>query len=154
MSTRDTTVPRLMVPGLAGLYDALAPYSYSFIRFCVGATLVPHGYAKLFHGGAAGVAATFFVKWGLPAPLAWGYWIALLEFGGGLCLAVGFLTRPVAFLIAFEMAVVVIAVHLPNGFFWTGRGFEYPLLLGLLALAIAIRGGDRLSVDRAIGIEV
>lgn len=154
MSTRETAASRLMVPGLAGLYDALAPYSYSFMRFCVGAMLVPHGYAKLFHGGAAGLAAGYFTKWGLPAPLAWGYWIALLEFGGGILLAVGLLTRPVAFLIAFEMAVAVIAVHLPNGFFWTGRGYEYPLLWGLLALAIAIRGGDRLSLDRAIGIEL
>jgi putative oxidoreductase len=154
MRTRETAAPRLMVPGLAGLYDALAPYSYSFIRFCVGATLVPHGYVKLFHGGAAGLAATLFVRWGLPAPLAWGYWIALLEFGGGIFLAIGFLTRPVAFLIAFEMAVAVVAVHLPNGFFWAGRGYEFPLLWGLLALAIAIRGGDRLSVDHAIGIEL
>jgi putative oxidoreductase len=93
------------------------------------------------------------VKWGLPAPLAWGYWIAILEFAGGIMLAIGFLTRPVAFLVAVEMAVAVIGVHLPNGFFWTAKGFEYPLLWGLLALAIAIRGGDRLSVDRALGAE-
>jgi putative oxidoreductase len=154
MSTHETAAPRPMIPGLAGLYRSLAPYSYSFMRFCVGAMLVPHGYAKLFLGGAVGLANADFVKWGLPAPLAWAYWIALLEFFGGILLAIGLLTRPVAFLIAVEMAVAVFAVHWPNGFFWLAKGFEYPLLWGLLALAIACRGGDRLSVDRAIGSEI
>jgi putative oxidoreductase len=154
MSTHDAAAPRLVVPGLAGLYDALAPYSYSFIRFCVGATLIPHGYMKLFYGGAAGLAKVHFVAWGLPEPLLWGYWIAIVEFGGGILLAIGFLTRPVAFLVFIEMAVAVIAVHLPHGFFWAAGGYEYPLLWGLLALAIAFRGGDRLSVDRAIGTEI
>jgi putative oxidoreductase len=154
MSIHETAAPRPMIPGLAGLYQALAPYSYSFMRFCVGAMLIPHGYVKLFEGGAAGLANAYFVKWGLGAPLAWGYGIALLEFVGGILLAVGLLTRPVAFLIAVEMAVAVVAVHLPNGFFWVVKGYEYPLLWGLMALAIAVRGGDRLSVDRAIGAEI
>jgi putative oxidoreductase len=153
MSSEDTAPPRLMLPGLAGLYESLAPYSYSFMRVCVGAMLVPHGYAKLFNGGVAGLANGYFAKWGLAAPLAWAYWIALLEFVGGILLAVGFLTRPVALLVVVEMAVAVITVHLPNGFFWTAKGYEYPLLWGLLALAIAWRGGDRLSVDRALGKE-
>jgi putative oxidoreductase len=153
MSSEHATAPRLMLPGLAGLYDSLAPYSYSFMRFCVGAMLVPHGYAKLFDGGVVGLANGYFAKWGLAAPLAWAYGIALLEFVGGILLAVGFLTRPVALLIAVEMAVAVITVHLPNGFFWIAKGYEYPLLWGLLALAIAWRGGDRLSVDRALGKE-
>ena len=153
MSSQETAVPRLLIPGLAGLYRSLAPYSYSFMRFCVGAMLVPHGYAKLFNGGAAGLANGYFVKWGLAPPLAWAYAIALLEFVGGILLAMGLLTRPVALLIAFEMAVAVLTVHLPNGFFWIAKGYEYPLLWGLLALAVACRGGDLLSVDRAIGKE-
>ncbi len=44
-------------------------------------------------------------------------------------------------------------VHLPIGFFWTGRGLEYPLMWTVLMLAIAARGGGRLSVDRALGRE-
>jgi putative oxidoreductase len=154
MSTQDSTAPRLMIPGLAAIYQSLSPYSYSFMRFCVGAMLVPHGYGKLFEGGAAGLANNFFVKWGLAPPMAWAYWIAILEFAGGILLALGLLTRPVALLIAIEMAVAVFGVHLPSGFFWTARGFEYPLLWGLLCLAIAVRGGDRLSIDRALGTEL
>ena len=154
MSSQDTTAPRLMIPGLAAIYQSLSPYSYSFMRFCTGAILVPHGYAKLFQGGAAGLASTFFVKWGLPAPMAWAYWIGILEFFGAIFLALGLLTRPVALLLAIEMAVAVIVVHLPNGYFWLSRGVEFPLLLGLLCLAIAVRGGDRLSIDRSLGKEL
>ncbi len=51
------------------------------------------------------------------------------------------------------MAVAVFAVHLPNGFFWGQGGYEYPLLWGLVALAIAFRGGAEMSLDRAIGRE-
>jgi hypothetical protein len=43
-------------------------------------------------------------------------------------------------------------VHLPNGFFWTDGGYEYPLMWGLLAIAIFLRGGDRYSLDRSLGL--
>ena len=52
------------------------------------------------------------------------------------------------------MAVSVFAVHLGNGFFWTNGGYEYPLLWGLIALAIFFRGGGELSLDRKIGREL
>ena len=39
-----------------------------------------------------------------------------------------------------------------QGFFWTGGGFEYPLMWGLLALAILFRGGGELSLDRRFGL--
>ena len=153
MSMNESTAPRLVVPALSGLYEALAPYSYAFMRFCVGAILVPHGYAKLFHGAVNNVA-TMVGGWGLQPAMAWAYWIGILEFVGGVMIAVGFLTRPIAFMVAFEMAVAMFMVHWGNGYFWTSRGFEYPMMWGLLCLAIAIRGGERLSVDRALGREI
>ncbi len=75
------------------------------------------------------------------------------EFFGGLLLAIGLLTRPAAVGVVIVMAVAVFAVHLPNGFFWGAGGYEYPLLWGLLALAIAFRGGAEMSLDRMIGRE-
>jgi putative oxidoreductase len=47
---------RLLIPGLAGFYQAVAPYSYAMIRFIAGAILVLHGYNKLFVFGVQGVA--------------------------------------------------------------------------------------------------
>ena len=56
-------------------------------------------------------------------------------------------------LVAGLMAVAVVQVHLPAGFFWTSGGYEYPLLWGIVALSFAIRGGGRYSVDHYIGKE-
>ena len=39
---------RLIVPGMAGVYQRFAPYSYAFMRFITGAILVPHGLQKVF----------------------------------------------------------------------------------------------------------
>jgi putative oxidoreductase len=52
------------------------------------------------------------------------------------------------------MSVAIVCVHLPNGFFWTSGGFEYPLLWGIVALYFVVRGGGRYSVDTAIGREI
>lgn len=153
MSMQQTAAPRPVIPALRGIYDSLAPYSYPLMRFVTGAVLVPHGYAKLFQGGVNGLA-TNLATMGFQPGIAWAYWIGILELVGGIMLAIGLLTRPVALLLFIEMVVIVFGVHLPQGFFWTARGFEYPLLLGILCLAIVFRGGDGLSVDRTIGKEV
>ena len=44
--------------------------------------------------------------------------------------------------------------HSKIGWFWTGRGMEIPLYLMLICLAILIRGGGPLSVDRTLGREI
>jgi putative oxidoreductase len=79
--------------------------------------------------------------------------IGMIEFFGGLLLALGLFTRPVAALIAGMMAVAVVTVHLPAGFFWTNGGYEYPLFWGLVALSFVLRGGGRYSLDALIGRE-
>ena len=45
-------------------------------------------------------------------------------------------------------------VHFPMGFGWTNRGYEYPLMWGLIMFAIALRGGGPYSLDRRIGKEL
>ena len=76
---------------------------------------------------------------------------------GGIALFLGLFTRLAAFLVAGEMFVATLQVHLPNGFFmnWTnamnvGHGIEYTLALIGAALALSITGGGRLSVDAAL----
>jgi putative oxidoreductase len=153
MSIHESAAPRLAIPALGGLYDAVSPYSYALIRFATGAVLVPHGYAKLFEGGAIGIAGLL-GKLGFAPAIAWAYWIGCLEFFGAIMLAIGLFTRPVALLLFIEMVVIVFGVHISQGYFWNNHGVEYPLLLGVLYLAILFRGGDRLSVDRALGREI
>ena len=153
----DTTQPRPIVPALAPLYTRLSRLSYPLIRAATGLILMPHGAQKLFGwfdgGGLEAMGRFFDHNLGLEPGLLWAALVGGVEFFGGLFLALGFLTRPAAAAIAIVMAVAVFKVHLANGFFWTGGGYEYPLLWGLIALALAFRGGGELSIDRALGRE-
>ena len=153
--TTESPETRLVVPALAPLYGSLSGLSHPMVRFFTGLFLMPHGAQKLFgwFGGNIEGTAGFFSQIGLEPALPLAYLVGATEFFGGLFLAVGFLTRPAAAAITVLMAVAAYKVHLANGFFWSNGGYEYPLLWGLIALALALRGGGALSVDKAIGRE-
>lgn len=145
---------RLVLPALGGIYEKLSPYSWVMVRVTAGLLLVPHGYAKLFTPGAIEGVAGFMGSLGLVPGLFWAWVIALLEFAGGIMLAVGFLTRPIAAMVAGFMLVAAFYVHWGAGFFWNNGGFEYPLMWGVVALAILFRGGGEFSIDRKLGREI
>jgi putative oxidoreductase len=146
-SSRGADEPKLLMPGLAGFYAWAEPYTYPLMRFCAGAMLIPIGWTKL-HTGMGPVIATM-TKYGLePAGLT-ALVVVALESLGALCVALGFLTRFWAAGLAIEMAVISY-VQIPNGF----TRVEQFLLWGVLFLIIALRGGGRFSVDRAIGREL
>ncbi len=146
-----------IIPAFAPLYRSLAQFAEPMMRATVGLLLMPHGAQKLFGWfggyGLEGTAGFFAGNLGLEPGIFWAALVGGVEFFGGLFLAVGFLTRPVAAAIAVLMAVAVFRVHLGNGFFWTDGGYEYPLMWGLLALGFALRGGGAYSLDGKIGRE-
>jgi putative oxidoreductase len=142
---------RLFVPGVARLYEALAPLSHALIRVALGVFLIPHGYAKLFQDDAASASRNF-VNFGWSHPLVWAYAIGTLEFFGGIMLAIGLFTRIVAAAFAIEMAVISFAVLWPV-WSWGKHGMEYALLMGIVSLAIMLRGGGRYSADHYLGRE-
>src|SRR6266576_1912219 len=125
MDTQQTHAPQPMVPALRALYEPLAPYAYAFMRFCVGATIVPHGYTKLFQGTVA-PAAGMIAKLGLEPAVAWAYFVGVVEFAGGILLAIGLLTR-----LAAAMLAVVFAVKSAAGFFAFKGGFGAGAAIGL-----------------------
>jgi putative oxidoreductase len=145
---------RLIWPGLAGLYESIAPYSYALIRFGAGAIFMYHGYAKLFLGFAPVVAKNTLTPMGFPIPEVLAYGLGILELFGGAALALGLLTRPIALLFAIEMIFVVIW-HFPNGYFFSAPrgGYSFPLIMLLIYVAIFFRGAGRCSLDRMIGKE-
>lgn len=155
MSTVPVSVARPFCPFLAIISGRLAPFAEPLVRVAAGLLLMPHGAQKLFgffNGyGVEGTGRFFAEKLGLPPALA--VLAGLIEFFGGLCLALGLLTRPVAALVVGLMAVAILRVHLANGFFWTDGGFEYPALWGVVALSFVIRGGGAFSLDAMIGRE-
>ena len=147
------TGPRLIFPRLEPFYQSISGHAYPFIRFVTGAMLIPHGWRKFVDSGTQRNVIELFHKLGLePAGLLF-WFTASLELFGGLMLAIGLFTRPVALAIAIEMFVISFDVYWPNGFFAGARGYEHTLLWGLVALAIAARGGGKQSVDQFIGKE-
>ncbi|HLJ19625.1 MAG TPA: DoxX family protein [Stellaceae bacterium] len=139
--------PRLIVPALGPVYRALGGCGDLLLRIMCGALLLPPGWHKLT-GPLFDRDVELFHQLGFePAvPLMW--FITALELVGGLCLILGLLTRPIALMVAVEMLVIAIAVDIPNG-----RGYSFTLLWAAVAIAIFLRGGGRLSVDRWIGRE-
>jgi len=154
-SASMSSTPKPIIPVVHGLATLFSPLAEPMVRVTAGLLLIPHGAQKLFGlFGGYGLEATgqfFASKLGLPASFA--VLAGLIECVGGLMLALGFATRAVAVLVFGVMAVAVVSVHLPNGFFWTSGGYEYPLLWAVVALSYALRGGGRFSLDYLIGYE-
>ena len=144
--------PKLIFPGLAGLYRRFSPFSYAFMRFATGAVLLPHGIQKVLNVPIAKFAPNIAAK-GLPFAEGLAYLTYFAESVAAACLAVGLLTRIAAAMIGIEMLVIVVLFQWQFGYFWTARGYEYALLWLLLCVAIFFKGGGRYSIDRMIGKE-
>lgn len=145
----DTTTIKPLLPALARLHRPLAPFAYVLLRLSAGAILIPHGVQELLFRGSA-PAGRYVLAWGLKTPLEGAWALALVELIGGALLALGLLSRPVALVLAIEMAWAT-TVHLKFGWGW-GTG-QYPALMLALCLAVLFRGGGRYSLDYRIGKE-
>ncbi len=67
-------------------------------------------------------------------------------------LAAGLFTRLLAPMFAVQMLVICFALR--ANFAWIDRGYEFPLVLGLIALFLSFRGDGELSLDHWMGREI
>ncbi len=143
----DDSAPRKFIPALAW-YRPFEPFAYAFIRFCTGALIVPHGVDRLFYSGSRGELGGFLA--GLPASA-----VATCELVGGVLIALGLLTRPVALLLAIEWIAIAAAMPMRPGASWLMLGGvgHYPAFVAALCIAFVIRGGGYWSLDRVLGKE-
>ncbi len=72
----------------------------------------------------------------------------LLELVGGLLLACGLFTRPVAFILSGNMAVAYFMAHAPRGFFPLLNGGELAIVYCFLFFYFFIVGGGAWSLDQ------
>jgi putative oxidoreductase len=126
-----------------------------FIRLALGVVMFPHGAQKVLGWfGGPGITKTLQAFAGMGFP-AWSVVVLMgVEFLGSALLIFGFLTRLWAIGIGVSITICMFMNHVQNGFFmnWLGQqkgeGFEYHILVIGICLALLIRGGGALSVDR------
>jgi putative oxidoreductase len=115
-----------------------SPQLYALMRIAAGLLFACHGAQKLF--GVLG---------GHHMPLASQMGLAgVIEFFGGLLIAIGFLTATVAFIASGEMAAAYFQMHLPRGAVPIRNGGELAVLYCFVFLFIASRGAGVWGVDR------
>lgn len=117
-------------------------YLYALMRIFVGLAFSCNGARKLFgvFGGLDGAgAATQF-----PAQ----YWFAgVIEFFGGVLVAIGLFTGYAAFIASGEMAVAYFLNHFPKGFWPILNTGELAVLYCFVFLYISSRGAVRWGLD-------
>lgn len=119
--------------------------AHAALRIVTGFLFFQHGYPKLF-GSLPGSGETE----GARELLSIFWWSGFLEVFGGLLIMLGLFTRPVAFLLAGEMAVAYFWRHAPRNF-WPGvNGGELAALYCFVFLYLAAAGAGIWSADGAL----
>ena len=119
-----------------------APNLYALMRIVLGVLFACHGAQKLFGVLGEEPVALFSLR-GLAG---------IIEFVGGLLIAVGFLTSYAAFIASGEMAVAYFMVHAPRGFWPIQNDGELAVMYCFIFLYIASRGAGVWSIDNARNI--
>ena len=122
--------------------DRYSPYALAALRIATALIFIPHGTQKLF-GFPAPPAS------GLPPLLSLLGIGAVLELVGGLFILIGLWTRPVAFILAGEMAVAYWWFHFPRNFYPILNGGDASILYCFVFLLLVFTGAGALSVDGA-----
>jgi putative oxidoreductase len=74
----------------------------------------------------------------------------ILEMAGGFLILIGLLTRPVAFILAGDMAVAYFMAHAPKGFFPTLNGGQLAILFCFVFIYLVFAGAGPWSVDEQL----
>jgi putative oxidoreductase len=120
-----------------------APQMLSILRIVSGLIFLEHGLQKYFAfpPRAAGVTAG-------PDLLSLQGVQGVLEIVGGILLVLGLFTRPVAFILAGDMAVAYWYAHFPRNFFPVLNAGDAAILYCFVFLYLFFAGGGEWSLDR------
>lgn len=120
-----------------------AAQAYALLRIAAGGLFMLHGLEKWFGLGGGNGAINLNTLRGVAGAL---------EIFGGAAIALGLFTRPVAFLLAGQMAVAYFMTWAPRGFWasFSGAGMEASILFCYLYLVFWTTGAGRVSVDATL----
>jgi putative oxidoreductase len=121
---------------------AWTPRALSILRIITGLLFLEHGTQKLLGFPPSEHAA--------PALFSLIGVQGVLELVGGVLILIGLFTRPVAFILAGDMAVAYFLAHAPKSFFPTLNGGQLAILFCFVFLYLAFAGGGEWSVDEQL----
>ncbi len=122
------------------LMASWAPRLLSVLRIVAGLLFLEHGTQKMFSfpARAAATAPDLTSLLGVQG---------CLEIAGGALIILGLFTRPVAFVLAGDMAVAYFMSHFPRNFFPVLNSGDAAILYSFVFLYLAAAGGGEWSVD-------
>jgi putative oxidoreductase len=118
--------------------SAYRPHLLAILRIMTALLFLSHGTAKLLGFPDIGMSAQLFSLSGLAG---------VLEIVGGVLLVLGLFTRPVAFILAGEMAVAYFMAHAPQNFFPVLNQGESAVLFCFIFLYLVAAGPGAWSLD-------
>jgi putative oxidoreductase len=124
------------------LLGGISQHVYAVMRIVIGLLFACHGAQKLF-GVLGRDPAPLFSLMGLAG---------IIEFFGGLLVAVGLLAGYVAFVTSGEMAAAYFMAHFPRGFWPIENRGEFAVIYCFVFLYMATRGAGLWSMDRVLGL--
>jgi putative oxidoreductase len=125
-------------------------------RLMVGLLMAGHGSQKLLGWfGGPGVAGTgvFFEQLGFRPGRFFATVAATTEIVSGVLVALGLLGPVGPALMLSVMIVAAVSVHWKNGLWAQGGGIELSLFYGTVAVALALTGFGKYSLDSLLGLQ-
>jgi putative oxidoreductase len=112
------------------------------MRLVLATVMIAHGSQKVF----GGIPRFQSIVTGIGFPAWMAYLSAAAEFGGGILVLLGILTRFAAFAITIDLLVAIVKVHVKAGLRGPG-GFEFPMSVVAIAFALIFLGAGPISLD-------
>lgn len=130
-----------MSPTSEGTHHGISHFTLNALRIVTGFLFWFHGAQKMLG---------WFGDRAYPELFSQIWFAGTLEFAGGILIVLGLFTRPVAFILAGEMAVAYFTGHLPRDFWPIQNGGELAALYAFIYLFLAANGGGAFSLDGLI----
>lgn len=124
------------------------------LRLALGPMLVVHGANKAFGPGGFTGTTRWFDSLGLRPAWFHARVAAVTEICAGLLLASGLATGLAATAFVGLMGVAALTDHRGKGYFVFRGGWEYVVLVAIVAVAIAALGPGQWSLDELLGIDL